>query len=80
MEPNLDFWFRDREPDLHILHVENVNWATRINEMSSIQTFTDLQVYVNNNPLPEFVCEPKYIMSAAEIEKYRFGCSPSRTK
>ena len=68
MEPNLDFWFCDREPDLHILRVENVDWATCINEMSSIQTFTDLQVYVNNNPLPEFVCEPKYTMSAAEME------------
>ena len=68
MEPNLDFWFRDREPDLSILRVENVDWATRINEMSSIRTFTDLQVYVNNNLLPEFVCEPKYTMSAAETE------------
>ena len=68
MEPNLDFWFHDREPDLHILHVENVDWATHINEMSSIQLFTDLQVYVNNNPLLEFVCEPKYTMSAAEME------------
>ena len=36
VEPNLDFWFHDREPDLHTLHVENVDWATRINEMSSI--------------------------------------------
>ena len=68
VEPNLDFWFHDREPDLSILRVENVDWATRINEMSSIRTFTDLQVYVNNNLLPEFVCEPKYTMSAAEME------------
>ena len=68
MEPNLDLWFCDREPDLCILQVENVNWATHINEMSSIQTFTDLQVYVNNNSLLEFMCEPKYTMSAAEIE------------
>ena len=80
MEPNLDVWFHDREPDLHILCVENVNWATCINEMSSIRTFTDLQVYVNNNPLPEFVCEPKYTMSPAEIIEFRFGCSPSCTK
>ena len=67
MELNLDFWFCDREPDLHMLRVEN-DWATCINEMSSIQTFTDLQVYVNNNPFLEFVCEPKYTMSATEME------------
>ena len=64
----MNFWFCDREPDLRILRVENVDWATCINEMSSIRTFTDLQVYVNNNPLPEFVCERKYTMSAAEME------------
>ena len=37
--------------------------------MSSIRTFQELQVYVNNNPLPEFVCEPNYTMSPAEMEQ-----------
>ena len=40
----------------------------QIHQMSSIRTFQELQVYVNNNPLPEFVCESKYTMSPAEME------------
>ena len=44
-----------------------------MNEMSSLQTFQDLQAYINNNPLPDLVCEPKYTMSAAEMENLDLG-------
>ena len=46
----------------------NINWDRCRNEMSSLQTFQDLQAYINNNPLPDLVWEPKYTMSAAEME------------
>ena len=46
-----------------------MNWDRCINEMSSLQTFEELQAYINSNLLPEFVCEPKYTMSAEEMEK-----------
>ena len=36
--------------------------------MSTIRTFQDLQNYVNNNPLPDFECQPQYTMSNAEVE------------
>ena len=68
VEPNLEFWFHDREQHVPILHTFDINWATHTNEMSSLQTFRDLQAYINNNPLPDFVCEPKYTVSAAEME------------
>ena len=36
--------------------------------MSTIRTFHNLQIYVNNNPLPDFECQPQYTTSSAEIE------------
>ena len=68
VEPNLEFWFCNREQHLPILCIDDINWATCINEMSSLCRFQDLQAYINNNSLRYFVCEPKYTMSAAEIE------------
>ena len=68
VEPNFEFWLCDREQHVPILHINHINWATCINEMSSLQTFHDLQAYINSNPSPDFVCEPKYTISAAEME------------
>ena len=31
VKPKLEFWFCDRESNLRILHIENVDWATHIN-------------------------------------------------
>ena len=36
---------------------EHFEWASVLNILSSKQTFTDLQNYVQSNPLPPFVCE-----------------------
>ena len=35
---------------------EHFEWASVLNILSSKQTFTDLQNYVQSNPLPPFVC------------------------
>ena len=36
--------------------------------MSVLNSFTDLQQYVNNNQLPAFVGEPQYNLSNEEME------------
>ena len=36
---------------------EHFEWVSVLNILSSKQTFTDLQNYVQSNPLPSFVCE-----------------------
>ena len=36
VEPNLKFWFLDREQHVPILRTFGINWSTRTNEMSSL--------------------------------------------
>ena len=39
-----------------------------INRMRAIQSFAELQQYVNSHPLPAFVGEPQYNLSNEEME------------
>ena len=68
VKPNLEFWFRDVQPRDPILCIDPVNWVENINRMSVLQTFTDLQQYVNHHPLPAFVGHPQYNLSNEEME------------
>ena len=68
VKANLDFWFRDRQPQDAILHIATVNWVEHISRMSVIRSFHALQQYVNNNPLSPFVGEPQYNLSNEEMD------------